>query len=161
MKITALALALLFAAAPAWAKNFAVPEKNPAITVTIPDTWKTDEIEYGYSAFSPGDDVYFSIETAGEKTVDAMMKNNTTWMKENKIVPTSDVQKIERDFNGLKGTVYHRTAKDDNGDTNIDFAIIPIANNRIVFLTIWASEEEYKAHAAEFDGIIASLKPIN
>lgn len=165
LKVGALVAALILMAGllagPAFAKNFAVPAKDPAATISIPDSWKTEEIEYGISAYSPGKDVFFSVESADEKTVDAMMKTNAEWLKENKIDMTVPVQKVEKSFNGLKGTVYHRVTKDEDGPTNVDFVVIPLSKNRVLFLTLWASDDEYKKHQAEFDGMIASLKPIS
>ena len=73
-------LALL--AGPAMARNIAVPASDPAATVTVPDNWKFEEIDYGYSAVSPDKDVFFSVEYAGKNKIDAMMKNNEDWMKE-------------------------------------------------------------------------------
>ena len=57
------AVVLVSVALPAVAKNFAVPEKNPVATLAIPDTWKTEEIEYGYSAKSPDSDIFFLPNT--------------------------------------------------------------------------------------------------
>ncbi len=39
-------------------RNFAVPAKNPVITLNVPDNWKVEEIEFGFSAVSPGKDVF-------------------------------------------------------------------------------------------------------
>ena len=79
------AVVLVSVALPALAKNFAVPEKNPVATLAIPDNWKTEEIEYGYSARSPDNDIFFSAEYATGARVDAMLENNSDWLKENKI----------------------------------------------------------------------------
>ena len=82
--------AFIFAAFPAFAKNLALPAKNPIATISVPDKWKMQEIAYGYSAMSPDGDIFFSAEYAtGDKGVERMMKNNTQWMKENKITATS------------------------------------------------------------------------
>ncbi len=67
------ALVFCLAMAPALAKNLAVPEKDPIATVTIPDTWKMEEIDYGYSAKSPDGDVQFYFEYASQSRVDKMM----------------------------------------------------------------------------------------
>ena len=52
---------------PSYAKNLAVPAKNPAATIVIPDSWDLDETEFGYSATSPDEDVIFSVEIAPEE----------------------------------------------------------------------------------------------
>jgi len=38
--------------------------KNPAVTLRLPYTWKSEEIEYGFSAKSPDGDMFFSVESA-------------------------------------------------------------------------------------------------
>jgi len=51
MKKLALALTVLCAlVTSAAAKTFRVPRKNPAVSVSITDSWKTEEIDFGYNA---------------------------------------------------------------------------------------------------------------
>jgi hypothetical protein len=147
-------------AAPALARNVAVPANDPAALLTVPDNWKFEEIEYGYSAMSPGKDVYFSVEYAGKNKVDAMMNANTAWMKENGIDASVKAQKTEMDFGGLPGTVFTFDTKDENGPTKVDFVMLPGGKNRLIFLTLWGSAEERQKHSAEIDRIMNSVKAI-
>jgi hypothetical protein len=87
--------------APALAKNFAFPEKNPVGTISIPDSWKTEEIDYGYSAKSSDGEVFFYVEYAGGPRVDKMLDNNTEWLKENKITPKGKPAEKEIEIGGL------------------------------------------------------------
>jgi hypothetical protein len=151
-------LALL--AGPAIARNIAVPSKDPAATITVPDNWKFEEIEYGYSAVSPGKDVFFSVEYASKDKIDAMMENNKAWMKENGIDGSVKPTKVEMDFGGLSGTVFRFDTKDENGPTRVDFVVLPGGKNRTIFLTLWGSEQERKKHSAEVDAIMSSVKAI-
>jgi hypothetical protein len=151
---------LLLLAGPALARNIAVPAKDPAATVTVPDNWKFDEIDYGYSAMSPGKDVFFSVEYAAKNKIDAMMKNNEDWMKENGIDYSVKPTELEMDFSGLKGTVYRFDTKDEDGPTRVDFVLLPGGKDRVIFLTLWGSADERKKHADEIDAIMNSVKPI-
>jgi hypothetical protein len=152
--------ALGFLVVPAQAKNFALPPKNPTITMVLPDSWKPDEIDYGYSAMSPDKDVFFSVEFADAKQIDKMTDDNAAWMKDNKIVADGPPVKSQVDFHGLKGDLLHIKAHDENGPTNVDFVFSDAGNNRIFMFTLWASDEEMKNHAADVDKIIKSIKPI-
>jgi hypothetical protein len=156
--LTASLLALL--ASPATARNIAVPANDPAATITVPDSWKFTEIDYGYSAESPGKDVFFSVEYARANKIDAMMENNQAWMKENGIDGSVKPTKVEMSFGGLSGTVFRFDTKDENGPTRVDFVLLPGGKDRVIFLTLWGSEAERKKHSDDVDAIMNSVKPI-
>ena len=147
-------------AGPALARNIAVPSTDPAATVSVPDNWKFSEIEYGYSAISPGKDVFFSVEFATKNTLDAMMKATKVWMKENGIDGSVKPKEVEANFGGLPATVYQFNTKDDNGPTVVEFILMPAGKNRILFVTIWGSDEERAKHGKEIDAIMSSFKAI-
>ena len=160
-RLSVLVAALAMLATPATARNFAVPTSNPAALVTVPDKWTTQEIAHGYSAKSPDGDVFFSIEYAtGEKGVAKMMSDNDAWMADNKIKPTAAATKKDINLGGLDATIYSYQAKDENGDTIVDFVLFPAGNNRVVFLTLWASEEEREANKADIMAIQGSVKAL-
>jgi hypothetical protein len=146
-------------ALPGFAKDFSVPKKNPAITLTIPDTWKIRDIDYGYSAASPGDDVYFYVESTDPNNVDKMLALNDDWMKEQKITPLGEPKVTVVDQGPVKGKIYNYKAKDENGPTNVSFTLIP-AGGSLIMLTLWGSEEEQKKHNAEIDSILGSIRPV-
>ena len=157
MKWVYAALLVVALAVPAMARTFPVPPDAPAITVTTPDNWKVSEIEYGFSAMSSGEDVYFSVEYAsGDKAVEKMMNDNESWMKENKIKqvkPNVEEGKI----NGIAIKHYEFDTTDDNGKTLVDFFLVP-AGNSLAMLTFWGSVAERNRHEAEIVGIMNSVK---
>jgi hypothetical protein len=147
-------------AGPALARNVAVPTSDPAALVTVPDSWTFQEIDYGYSAVSPDKEVFFSVEFASKNKIDAMMKNNKDWMKENGIDGSVKPTESEMDFGGLPGTVYRFDTKDENGPTRVDFVLLPAGKERIIFLTLWGSQQERENHRAEIGAIMESVKAI-
>jgi hypothetical protein len=152
------AVALL--AMPAAAKNFAVPDKNPAITITVPDDWKTEEIAYGYSARPKDEAIFFSVEFADARNVEKMLDNNEAWMKENKIKKVAPI-KAEAPLNGIPATIFQFRTSDENGPTVVDFIMMSAGNNRMIMLTVWGSNEERETHAKALDAIFGSIKAIN
>jgi hypothetical protein len=154
----ALAAALVM---PAWAKNLAVPADDPAVTLSIPNSWTMQEIDFGYSATSPEKDVAFYVEYAAGKRLKAMTDLNKEWLKENSIKTVGEPQELELDFNGVKGSVLKYKAKDENGPTNVNFAFIPAGKDRVIMLTIWGSDEEQAKVGKDLDSILGSIKPIN
>lgn len=161
MKIFGVVLALILSfGSPAWAKKFAFPQNNPAATVTIPDSWKTKSIEYGFQAKSPDDDVFFSIESTAASNMKKMLDENTAWMKENDIVVTGKPAEKELNLGGLKGQLVVYPAKDGNGETQVTLFFAE-SGQRLIFMTMWASLDEQKANEKDIDAIIASIKAID
>jgi hypothetical protein len=158
--LSALFLAFMAVSNIAYAETYAVPDKNPAFAITVPDTWEDEESEYGYTFQSPDEDVLFSIEYSSGRSVNKMIDANFAWMKENNIVPQE--KPVEEDFElgGNKGKIYIFKAKDDDGDTLIDLVLIDAGDNRAVMLTLWASEKARETNKADIDAIKASLKAI-
>ena len=145
----------------AFAKNLAVPTDDPVVTLTVPNTWTMKEIDFGYSAVSPGKDVAFYVEYAAGKRVKAMTDLNKEWLAENSIKTIGDPEESELDFNGVKGSVLKFKAKDENGPTNVNFAFIPAGKERVIMLTLWGSDEEQEKHRSDVNAILSSIKPIN
>src|ERR1700712_79819 len=83
------------------ARNIAVPASDPAAIITVPDAWKFEEIDFGYSAVSADKDIFFSVEYATKNKIDAMMKNNKKWMKESGIDGSVKPTEKEMTFGGL------------------------------------------------------------
>ena len=146
---------------PSYAKNLAVPAKNPAATIVIPDSWDLDETEFGYSATSPDEDVIFSVETAGGARVDKMMEANDQWMKDQEITPKGKPVEEKLTIGGLPATVYTYQARDPDGDTIIDFVLLPAGNGRVMLLTLWASKAARDENGADIAAILSSIKAIN
>jgi opacity protein-like surface antigen len=145
-------------ALPAAARDVALPAKHPTVTVSIPDNWKTDEIEYGWNAMSPGKDVFFSIEAASSKKLDALLKNNQEWMNENKIKMVKP-EKSEEDFNGMSGTVLRFDTTDEDGPTRVDFIMLAGGADNVVMLTLWGSAKERADHRSEVEALMKSVRP--
>lgn len=160
MKKLLLAFALLGAfASIAHARNFAVPTKDPAVTISIPDNWTTEEIAYGYSAQSPGKDVFFSVEFASARNVEAMMENNDKWMKENNIKQVKP-NKVDAPINGIPATIFQFETSDDNGPTTVEFIMMSAGKGRMIMLTLWGSDAERSKHGKAIDSIMSSVKAI-
>ncbi|MGO4571402.1 hypothetical protein [Microvirga sp. 2TAF3] len=146
-------------ALPAEARNFAVPEKDPSVTLIVPDTWKIEEIDFGYSAQSPGEDVFFSVEYAHARDIEAMLDNNDKWMKQSGIKKVKP-EKIAGKLNGIDATVFQFNTTDENGPTQVEFILLPAGKERTIMLTLWASDGEREKHKDAIDMMMNSVKPI-
>ena len=159
-KLVFLATLCVLLTSAANARNIPVPADDPSAIVTVPDGWKFEEIDFGYSVVSADKDIFFSVESATKDKVDAMMKNNREWMKENKIDGSVKPVEKEMTFNGLQATVFRFDTKDADGPTRVDFILISGGKNRVIFLTLWGSDKDRKSHASEIDSIMNSVKAI-
>ena len=79
--IALLTFCVLLGSGAATARNITVPSSDPAVIITVPNSWKFEEIDFGYSVVSPDKDIFFSAEYATKDKIDAMLKNNKKWMK--------------------------------------------------------------------------------
>src|SRR5437867_1155224 len=61
-------------------RTFPVPKRNPAFTISIPTSWKVDEIDFGFSALSPDKNVKFFAEYTSEENVERLLATNDAWM---------------------------------------------------------------------------------
>ena len=147
--------------APGVAENIAVPSKDPIATLTVPDKWETQEIEWGYSATSPDGGLAFYVESAPASRVENLFATNDEWLKENNIKPKGEHSEAEVNIAGLPAKVFSYPATDDDGDTVIDFVVIQEGKGRVILLTLWGSQEDREANQDDLDAIKKSIKPIN
>ncbi len=160
VRCLAFALSLLLLNHPALAKNLAFPEKNPIGTIVLPDSWKPREIEFGWEAKSPNDDIYLSIEMINDKLINKVANSNDAWMKDNKIQlkPNPIVEDLM--LGGLFAKAFKYQATDENGPTVI-YQVFVMAGKGAALITIWGSEEEQKTREKELNTIMNSIKAIN
>ncbi len=141
------------------AKNLAVPTKDPSVTLSVPDTWKMEEITHGYSAVSPGKDVFFSVEFANARNVKKLMTDNDAWMKENGIKKV-EAKQVDAPINGIPATIFQFDTVDSNGKTLVEFIMMGAGKERMIMFTLWGSDEERTKHGKDIDAIMSSIKPI-
>lgn len=159
-RIAAGALALGLLAFPAFAKNFAVPAKNPTITIALPDDWSTEEIEFGFQARPDDEAIFLSIESANARQIDKMLSDTQKWMRDNKIKAVDPI-KADMKINGIDSTVFQFRTADENGPTTVDLILMPATNNRVMMLTVWGNDKERETHGKALDAIFGSIKSIN
>jgi hypothetical protein len=147
-------------AIPAIAKNLAIPEKNPAITLTIPDSWELIEADFGYSAVSEDEEVIFSIESASGARIDKLFEASEKWMADQEIVPKGKAIEQEVSIGGIPAKVFTYDATDAEGDTVIEFVMLPAGTNRLILITMWASDKARAANKADITALLSSIKAI-
>jgi hypothetical protein len=159
-----LSLAALFALAlvtPALAKTFKVPDEGSFASITIPDDWKSKEIDKGVESQSKDDEVYFAVEATDAKGIDKTIEEAVNFLKEQGVTIDVKTQKqSEGKLNGMDGVDLTWNGKDKDGDAIISLTILAVRKDKVLLITYWASPEGTKNHQKELADILGSVKGI-
>jgi hypothetical protein len=162
MKITT--LALLFALAlltPAFGKTFKVPDEESFASITIPDDWKSKEIDAGVEAQSADDEVYFAVEATDAKGMDKAIEEAVDYLKGQGVtVDEKTMKQSEGKLNGMDGIDVTWHGKDKEGDAIIRLSILAAKKDKVLLITYWASPEGTKKHEKVLNTIMKSIKPL-
>ena len=144
---------------PAFAKTFDLPDANPAVTVTLPNAWKPSEVEKGVEATSPDGETYIAVETATAKGMTTLIDEDIQFLSDQGVViDKSTQQSQDTTANGISVSFLHWTGKDKDGPTAVTLGIFGITDNLVLLMTAWSSPAGDKAHGAELDQILQSIK---
>lgn len=163
MKIK-LTLAVLFATAlvtPAFAKTFKLPDENSVASITIPDAWKSKEIDKGVEAQSADSEVYFAVEATDAKGMEKTVEEAVEYLKGQGVtVDSSTMKQTEGTVNGMKGWDITWNGKDKEGNAIISLTILAVSDKDALIITYWASPEGTKKYDKELGEILNSVKKL-
>jgi hypothetical protein len=147
--------------ATAQAKEFQLPDANPAVSVTLPDSWKPEAIDTGAEATSPDGGAYIALETSPAKGVNDLIDSDIEFLKKNKVtIDPATQQSQDTKVNGMPVTFLRWTGKDEDGPTAVTLVIFGVSDKLILLMTAWASPAAEKKFSADLDSTVASVKPI-
>ncbi len=162
MKITS--LALLFALAlltPALAKTFKLPDEESFASITIPDDWKSKEIDSGVESQSADDEVYFYVEATDAKGMDKAIVEAVEYLSEQGVtVDDKTMKQSEGKLNGMEGIDVTWNGKDKEGDAIISLMVLAANKEKVLLVAYWGSPDGTKKHDKVLGEIMKSLKPI-
>jgi hypothetical protein len=157
-------LALLFALAlitPSLAKTFKIPEEKAFASITIPDDWKSKEIDSGVESQSADNEVYFAVEATDAKGMDKAIEEAITYLSEQGVtVDDKTMKQSEGKINGMDGIDVTWNGKDKEGAAIISLTILAANKEKVLLITYWASPEGTKKHDKELGAILQSIKPL-
>ena len=159
-----LSLALLFAlalVAPSFAKTFKVPDEGSFASITIPDDWKSKEIDKGVESQSADNEVYFAVEATDAKGMDKAIEEAVKYLQGQGVtVDDKTLKQSEGKINGMDGVDITWKGKDKEGDAIISLTILAAKKEKMLLITYWASPEGTKKHDKELGAILQSIKPL-
>jgi len=159
-----LSLALLVALAlvtPSFAKTFKIPDEGSFASITIPDDWKSKEIDSGVESQSADDEVYFAVEATDAKGMEKSIEEAVQYLHEQGVtVDEKSMKQSEGKINGMEGIDVIWNGKDKEGAAIISLTILAANKDKVLLITYWASPEGTKKHDKELGAILKSVKPI-
>ncbi len=144
---------------PCFAKTFELPDENPAVTVTLPNSWKPSEVEKGAEATSPDGETYIAVETATAKGMKKLIDEDIDFLSNQGVVVDKSTQQTQdTTANGIPVSFLHWTGKDKDGPTAVTLGIFGVSDNLVLLMTAWSSPAGDKKHGGELDAILQSIK---
>ena len=160
MKFTAFTAAMCcLLATPTFAKTYGLPDANPAVDVTLPNTWKPTEVEHGVEATSPDGETYVAMETATAKGMEKLIDEDIKFLTDQGVtIDKSTQQQHDETQNGISVSYLRWAGKDKDGPTRVTLGIFGITRNLVLLMTAWSSPEGEKLYSKELSNITASVK---
>jgi hypothetical protein len=146
-------------AMPVMAKTYGLPDANPAVSVTLPNSWKPTEVEKGVEATSPDGETYVALETATAKGMETLIDEDIKFLTEQGVVIDKSTQQThDSTVNGIQVSFLRWSGKDKDGPTNVTLGIFGVTGNLVLLMTAWSSPEGEKLYDKEISSIVSSIK---
>jgi hypothetical protein len=153
------AIALSALASTAQAKEFQLPDANPAVSVTLPESWKPEAIDTGAQATSPDGDAYIALETSPAKSVADLIDADIAFLKKNNVTLDASTQKDQSTtVNGMPVTFLHWMGKDADGPTSVTLVLFGVSDKLMLLMTAWATPDSEKKYGPDLDATVGSVK---
>ena len=153
-----LALALL---TPSYGKTFKLPAEESIASITIPDDWKSKEIDDGVEAQSADDEVYFYVEATDAKGVEKSIEEAVKYLQGQGVtVDDKTMKQSDGKINGMEVMEVDWKGKDKDGATEISLSIVVVTKDKGLLVVYWASPEGTKKHMKTLGEIANSIKAI-
>ena len=153
-----LSLALL---TPSFAKTYKLPEEESFASITIPDDWKSKEIDSGVEAQSADDEVYFYVEATDAKGLDKAIVEAVEYLSGQGVtVDDKSMKRGEGKINGMDVMEVDWKGTDKEGATEISLSVVGVTKEKALLIVYWASPEGAKKHIKTLGEIANSVKAV-
>ena len=152
---------LLFGTQVVLATTFAIPEKNPVATITIPDSWEPETYDDGVEATSKDGDVYIAVESVESSEIGEVTREGLNWFKKKGVkIDLASKTVAETSLDGMQVLTMSFKAQDKDGETEVAVSLIKLlAKNRFLLFYVWGSKEAGETNGAALGKIFNSLSP--
>ena len=140
------------------AKTLRIPEDKPVLSVDVPSSWETDDLEKGVQVKSADGEAQIFFEVTSAKKIDALIDENIDYLKENKVViDESTKQESDFEFPGMKGKTLTWDAKDEFGPESVALVFGKVSDSKMLMITYWVTKKSEKKHGDEIAKVMNSV----
>ena len=142
-----------------FAAEHKVPSREPFATLSIPDDWKTEEIEGRIEASSHDGEVYLAIEETGTDSIKEAVAQTLKYLKSKEVIVTESSMDQEEGKHGEMDVVdisWNGTNKDQA--VKISLTIVALTKTEGLLVISWGSPASEKKHAEALAAITNSIK---
>jgi hypothetical protein len=155
-----LALMLCAASLPAEAKTYAIPATDPVATISFPDSWTIEELDYGVEGEPSDSSIYVAVEAHDLVDIKSAVTDVLEYLDEKGV--TVDVAS-QKEFDFKIGTLEAREiawkATDEDGPTNVSLTVVGIPQSgKLLLVTYWGSPEADAKHHDALVKIVNSIQ---
>jgi len=142
------------------AKSFKLAGNKPVATVTLPDSWKPDEYDWGVEAQSPDDEIYVAVEMATVKGLEKAAEQAMQFFKKQGVTLKGDPVQSEHKLNGMDVVDLSWKGRDKDGEADISLSFVVVSETRVLLLYYWGSPGASAKYRDTLSGILNSIKRI-
>ena len=166
MKKTIITLSLVLSLLPALvsAGTIKIPKDDPAVSLTIPNTWEPEDSDGGILAESPDNVATVFFKAVGtEKEMGALIDDSIDWLTKEHDVKLDVSSKTEKDFED-SGRKWSRISWDGNskewGPAVVGFLFTNLGNGKVLTVTYWISKKDSEKNLETLGKIFSSVKAV-
>ena len=135
-----------------------VPAEEPVATVTIPDDWKTEEIDDGIEATSSDGEVYLAIEETDGDSIKQSLDEAVKYLSSKGVtVNESSLKQQEGKLGEFDVVDLAWDGKDQDGPAKISLTVVAVRKTQGLLFIYWASPEGEKKNSAALEAIAKSI----
>jgi hypothetical protein len=161
--LLSLALSLSLFTGLASAGTVKIPDKKPVVSVNVPDSWKPEELEKGFSCESPDQVVTIIFEVTSAKGVDKLIEENIDWLTKEQEVEIDEKTQSTKDFeaNGIEWKRISWDGKsEDWGPSLVGLMFTDAGKGKILTVTYWVVKKDFAKQEKALEKILSSVKRI-
>jgi hypothetical protein len=141
------------------AGEHAVPAGKPVATITVPDDWKTSELDSGFEATSSDGAIYLAVSETSSDSIKECIAIMAKYLMAKGVTVTEDSRKQrERKLGSMDVVDIFWDGKDEKGAMKVSLSIVAVNPTQCVLVTSWATPANEKARAQSVLEIVQSIK---
>lgn len=140
-----------------------IPKDKPAMTVSVPDSWKPEPTDDGIAVESPDQVATIFFEVTDAKEIETLISDNIEWLTKEQKVKISDATKKEGEFSA-NGMDWKKISWDGEskewGPSSVGFMFTKVGGNKILTVTYWITKKDAEKQTEALNKIMDSIKPV-